>query len=149
MGDRFLGDLAADGHRAWSSPFMDGETEAQRKGVIAPGSCGRLEAVSQFPRPWLLWSPHPLLIHYPVPELCSPGAEGSGRCFSFLERLMATPLGRGTVIHHGRLLVGGSLPTEAGTQKWEVLVIGEVQAWDGPPARFKCLPSSLGAVDGV
>lgn len=57
MGDRLLGDLVADGHWASSSPFMDGETEAQRKGVIAPGSCGRLEAVSQFPSPVL--SPTP------------------------------------------------------------------------------------------
>lgn len=143
MGDRFLGDSSI-----WTlgtfSPFMDGETKAQRKGVtwqVRVSPSFPAQCCPPVPQ-WLLWGPHP--VHpLPVPELWSPGAEGFSRCFSFLVGLSAATPQSGTVIHHGRLW-GLSAPwMPAPREKWEVLVIGEVQAWDGPPAPFKCLPSSL------
>lgn len=97
---------------------------------------------------WLLWGPHPLSIHYRF-QSCGL-LELRVRQVLFLSRKTHGHAPRAWNCDSSWAAVGGSLPPDASTQeKWEVLVIGEVQAWDGPPAPFKCLPSSLGAVDGV
>lgn len=74
LGDRSLGDLAPGEHWALFPSFMDGETEAQGKEVITPGSQDRLESVSQLCSPVQPPPVGPLglpsSIHLPPPSSC-------------------------------------------------------------------------------
>lgn len=123
--DRPLGDLAPSGHWALFPFFMDGETEAQGKELVTPGSPSFLPSAVPHPQ-WLLC---PLTTRV---QLWSAEAEGlENQVGTFLERCMARPPECRAEIHPA----GGPFDRHASTQgRREALLTGREQRHGNIPS---------------